>query len=64
MNTKDVIEYDFRQRGFDGKWERLAKVKDYTNSYTYKSETGQMITHTPEKWLTVGVYDLLGEIDG
>lgn len=64
MNTKDIIEYQLKQRAYDNKWEHLAKIQDKENSYVHKSETGQRVTYTPEKWITIGVYDLLGEIDG
>jgi hypothetical protein len=60
MQTK-ALEYDFKQRAYDGKWERLALIPDVENSRSYKTESGQEITITPEKWTTVGVYDLLGE---
>ena len=59
----NVIEYDMRQREYDGSWERLAKVRDYENAYTYVSDSGYKVTHVPEKWLTIGVYDLEMKID-
>jgi hypothetical protein len=57
----EALEYDFKQRAYDGKWERLALVQDTENSRTYNTESGQEITLTPVKWITVGVTDLLGK---
>ena len=56
------LEYDFKQRSFDGKWERLARVKDFENEYSYQTPSGQTVTLTPEKWVTIGVYDYIMEI--
>ena len=57
----NILETDFRQREFDGKWERLAKIVDYDNKYTYTTESGSKVTLIPEKWVTLGVYDLMLE---
>lgn len=59
----NVLETQFKQRAFDGKWERIAKIMDYDNKYVYKTETGQRVTYVPEKWVTVGVYDYLVEVE-
>ena len=59
----DFIETDFHQRAFDGKWEHIAKVLDHDNAYTYKTESGNSVTLTPEKWITIGVYDYLMTIE-
>jgi hypothetical protein len=56
-------EVDFKQRAYDGKWEMVAKVLDHENKYVYKTESGNTVTLTPEKWITVGVYDYLAEIE-
>ena len=58
----NILETQFKQRAFDGKWEKIAQVWDHENKYVYKSETGSNITYTPTKWITTGVYDLLGEL--
>jgi hypothetical protein len=58
----NVLETQFKQREFDGKWERIAKVMDYEQKYTYVTESGQKISLIPEKWVTVGVYDYLMEM--
>lgn len=58
------LQYDFRQRKYDGKWERLGKIKDVEHSYSYKTASGQTITLVPEKWITIGVYDYLAELEG
>lgn len=58
----NILETQFKQREYDGKWEKLAKVMDYDNKYVYKTESGNRMTYVPEKWMTVGVFDLLAEI--
>lgn len=59
----NVLETQFKQRAYDGKWERIARIMDYDNKYVYKSETGQKMTYIPTKWITIGVYDYLMEIE-
>ena len=56
-----VLETSFKQRAFDGKWERIVKIMDLDNSYTFIVENGSRMTHIPTKWVTVGVYDYLME---
>jgi len=56
------LEYDFKQRAFDGKWERLGKIQDTENAYSYKTPSGQTVTLTPAKWVTIGVYDYLVDL--
>jgi hypothetical protein len=58
----NILETAFKQRSFDGKWERIVKIMDLDNSYSFMSENGSRMTHIPEKWVTVGVYDYLMEI--
>ena len=57
----NILETQFKQRAYDGKWERIAKVMDYEQKYTYVTESGQKISLIPEKWITVGVYDYMLE---
>ena len=59
----NILETAWKQRDYDGKWEKLAKVMDYDNKYVYKSESGSNLTYMPTKWMTVGVFDLLAEIE-
>jgi hypothetical protein len=59
----NILETMFKQRAYDGKWEKLAKVMDYDNKYVYKSESGSNLTYIPTKWMTVGVFDLLAEFE-
>ncbi len=54
-----VLETGFKQRAYDGKWERTAKIMDFANRYSYKNEAGNKISLIPEKWICIGVYDLL-----
>lgn len=59
----NFFEIDYKQRAFDGKWEKLARVMDHENKYTYKSESGSQMTYIPTKWITVGVYDYMGDLE-
>ena len=59
----NILETAFKQRQDDGKWEKLAKVMDYDNKYVYKSESGSNLTYIPTKWMTVGVFDYVGEFE-
>jgi hypothetical protein len=59
----NVLETQFKQRAFDGKWERMVKIVDYDNKYSYETETSSRVTLIPEKWVTVGVYDLMIEFE-
>ena len=59
----NILETQWKQRSYDGKWEKLAKVMDYDNKYVYKTESGNRMTYVPEKWTTVGVYDYIGELE-
>lgn len=58
----NVLETQFKQRAYDGKWERIAKVIDYDQKYTYMTDSGQKISLIPEKWITIGVYDYMLEL--
>lgn len=57
------LETDYKQRPYDGKWERLAKVEDVENAYRYKTESGNVISLVPTKWITIGVYDYLFDME-
>lgn len=57
-----ILETQFKQRAFDGKWERIAKIVDYDNQYSYETESSSRVTFIPEKWVTIGVYDYMLEI--
>jgi hypothetical protein len=54
-------ECEFKQRAYDGKWERVEKVPDPENAYRYKTESGNVVTMIPEKWVTTGVFDYMME---
>ena len=58
----DILAEEFKQRAFDGKWERIVKIMDLDNSYSFVNENGNRTTLIPEKWVTVGVYDYLMKI--
>lgn len=56
-----ILEEQLVQREFDGNWERVVKVMDHENAYTYRNEVGNEVTLIPEKWLTVAVYPFIME---
>lgn len=58
-NKMQILEEDFKQRAYDGKWERIGKIMDMDNAYSYTNENGGRVTLIPEKWITLGVYDYL-----
>ena len=55
----EILETQLVQRDFDKRWERIARVMDHENSYTYRNETGSSVKLIPEKWITVAVYDFI-----
>jgi hypothetical protein len=57
-----IYEEEFKQRAYDGKWERIGKIADDDNAYTFVNEHGSRVTTVPFKWVTLGVYDYLMEI--
>jgi len=57
-----ILETEIVQREWDKRWEQIAKIMDYENSYTYLNEYGIKMTLIPEKWITIAVYDYLMEI--
>lgn len=57
-----VLETQYKQRAFDGKWERVVKTLDYENSYSFTNEVGNKVTYIPEKWICTKVFDLMGEL--
>jgi hypothetical protein len=61
INPKSILESQIVQRDFDKRWERIVKVMDHENAYSFSNENGVPVTFTPTKWLTVAVYDFLME---
>lgn len=57
----DILETQLVQRDYDKRWELIGKIMDHDNAYTYQNESGRKVTYTPEKWITIKVYDLLME---
>ena len=58
-----IFQEEFKQRAFDGKWERIVQIEDVDNTYVFINEYGSRQALTPLKWVTVGVYDYLMEIE-
>lgn len=59
-----VLEEQFKQRAYDGKWQRWVRIMDTDNMYSYTNEYGSRVTLIPETWVVVGVYDYLMELEG
>ena len=59
----EILETQLHQRSFDGRWEKIARIMDHENAYTYRNETGTSVTLIPEKWITIGVYDFIMETE-
>lgn len=59
----EILETQIVQRSFDGRWEKIVRIVDRENAYTYKNETGTSVTLIPERWITVQVYDFIMEIE-
>ena len=36
----DILAEEFKQRAFDGKWERIVKIIDEDNAYSFINEYG------------------------
>lgn len=58
-----ILEEQFKQRAFDGKWERVVRIMDHANKYSFTNEAGNKVSYIPEKWVTVGVYDYMMELE-
>lgn len=61
MQKSDILESRIVQRDFDKRWERIVKVQDFENAYTFANEQGVKMTMIPEKWIIVAVYDFIME---
>ena len=61
MLKSDILESQIVHRDFDKRWERIVKVQDLENAYTFANEQGVKMTLIPEKWGTVAVYDFIME---
>jgi hypothetical protein len=57
-----ILETQIIQREWDKRWEKIVKIMDYENSYTYINESGVKMTLIPEKWITTDVFDFIMEI--
>lgn len=57
----DILETQLVQRAHDGYWERIVRVLDLDNQYSYKGQDGIHLTSVPSKWLTVAVYPFIME---
>lgn len=62
-NNIVILETQFKQRAYDGKWEQIVRTIDHENKYSYANEYGNKVTYTPEKWQVIGVYDFLAELE-
>lgn len=62
MNMQ-TLQTEFIQRAYDGKWEKVSRTMDFDNKYVYENDAGLKITFVPDKWVTVGVFDYIGELN-
>ena len=51
------LETQYVRRAYDGKYEKVVKVMDEENKYSYKTDSGGGVTLVPTKWVTVDVLD-------
>lgn len=58
-----ILETQLVQRSHDGRWEQIGRYKDYDNSYYFRNELGMRETLTPDKWVTLKVFDFIVEIN-
>lgn len=52
-----ILETQHKRRAYDGKYEKIVKIVDEENKYSYKTESGSVVSLVPTKWITVDVYD-------
>lgn len=62
LSDMTVLETQIVQREWDKRWEKVVKIMDNENAYTYRNENGISVTLIPEKWLVLEVYDFIMEI--
>lgn len=62
LSEMTVLETQIVQRDWDKRWEKIVKIVDHENTYTYFNESGVSVSLIPERWVTVAVYDFLMEI--
>lgn len=58
-----ILETQFAQRAFDGKWQKLIKTLDYENAYSFTNDVGNKTSFIPEKWIVTNVYDYMMEME-
>ena len=61
MRVGDILETQLIQRAYDGCWEKVVKIMDKENAYTYQNESGAKVTLIPEKWQVIDVYPFIME---
>ena len=59
LSDMTVLETQIVQREWDKRWEKVVKMMDKENAYTYQNESGAKVTLIPEKWVTVAVYPFI-----
>lgn len=62
LSDMTILETQIVQRDWDKRWEKIVKIMDNENAYTYRNENGVSVSLIPEKWVTVAVFDYLMEI--
>lgn len=56
-----ILDTKIVQRAYDGRWEKIAKILDHENSYSYREDTGKTTYSVPSKWITITVFDFIME---
>lgn len=57
VSEMTILATEWRQRAFDGMWEKVVKIPDLDNTYEYINENGNRAVLVPEKWVVVEVTD-------
>lgn len=59
MLASEILETQLVQRAHDGYWEKVVKIMDHDNAYTYQNESGVGVSLIPEKWQVIAVYPFI-----
>lgn len=62
-----ILETQWHQRKYDEKWEKIGKIVDEDEleilwEMGWRTDRGNLYV-LPEKWITLGVYDYIMEIE-
>ena len=63
LSEMTVLETQIVQRDWDKRWEKIVKIVDHENTYTYFNESGVSVSLIPERWVVTEVYDFIMELE-